>query len=259
MLESKFSLNGKLALVTGASSGIGAHLSKVLARAGARVAVAARRAERLQQLVSDIQTSGGQAFAVTVDVADANSVAAAFSIIAEQAGVVEVLINNAGVAGEPLSLEKSSPEDWDFVMNTNLRGAWFVAREVSQRLIATGKSGSIVNISSIYGLREGLFKLPYNVSKSAVAQLTKTMAAELSRKKYPIRVNALCPGYFATELNTEFLQSEYGRKYIDKSPPGRLGNLEELDAPLLLLASEAGSFINGALLPVDGGHAIQPI
>lgn len=258
-MEKNDCLKGKLALVTGASSGFGEHFAKVLAKSGAKVIVAARRTDRLAQLVIDIENDGGSAFAVALDVSDQASVAEAFETIADQAGTVDILINNAGVSGDMLPLKQATIEDWDLVMNTNLRGAWLVARETSHRLIAAQKEGCIVNIGSVFSLREGLFQLPYNVSKAAIAQLTKTMAAELSKGKYPIRVNALCPGFFETELNSELLNSESGKKYIAKSPAGRLGKLDELNAPLLLLASPKGTFINGVLLPVDGGHAIQPV
>ncbi|WP_318261566.1 SDR family NAD(P)-dependent oxidoreductase [Zhongshania marina] len=258
-MDVAWSLDGKIALVTGASSGIGSHFSRVLARHGAAVVLAARRVDKLNDVVNSIIREGGKAFAVEMDVSSSESVDAAFAIIANQVGVVDILINNAGVSGDAVQLSDVSLDDWDFVMNTNLRGAWIVAKEASRRLVDAGKSGSIVNISSIYGLREGVFKLPYNISKAGVAQLTKTMAAEFSKSKRAIRVNALCPGFFDTELNSEFVNSDYGKKYISKTPAGRLGKLKELDGPLLLLVSEAGSFLNGVLLPVDGGHVIQPV
>lgn len=252
-------LKKQIVLVTGASSGLGAHFSKVLAKAGAKVVVAARRVDRLEALVTSIKEQGGSAFAVAMDVQDEKSIRAAYEKIEAEVGVVNVLINNAGISGDASLLASVTLEDWDSVMNANLRGAWIVAQEMCQRLIKNEKSGSIVNISSLYGLREGLAKVPYNVSKAAVAQLTKTMAAEMAHANHPIRINALCPGYFLTELNDDYFNSEKGANYIKRTPAGRLGQLEELDGPLLLLASDAGSFINGALLPVDGGHAIKAL
>ena len=231
----------------------------MLAKTGARVVVAARRVDRLDTLVQEIEKSGGTALAVAMDVSDDKSVRSAYEEMEVKIGPAEVLINNAGVSAEVAPLESVTQADWDHVMNANLRGAWIVAQEMCQRLIKSGKRGSIVNISSVYGLREGLAMIPYNVSKAAVAQLTKTMAAEMTRAKHPIRVNALCPGYFFTEMNDDYFRSERGVKYIKRTPSGRLGQLDELNGPLLLLASEAGSFVNGVLLPVDGGHAIQPI
>ncbi|ARN76272.1 2-deoxy-D-gluconate 3-dehydrogenase [Oceanicoccus sagamiensis] len=252
-------LKNKVALVTGASSGLGAHFSKVLAGAGATVIVAARRVDRLEALVASIEEQGGSAFAVAMDVQDEKSIRAGYEKIEAEVGVVDVLVNNAGASGDTKLLASVTLEDWDFVMGVNLRGAWIVAQEMCQRLIKTEKSGCIVNISSLYGLRESLAKVPYNVSKAAVAQLTKTMAAEMTHANHPIRINALCPGYFLTELNDDYFNAESGANYIKRTPAGRLGQLEELDGPLLLLASDASSFINGALLPVDGGHAIKPI
>jgi NAD(P)-dependent dehydrogenase (short-subunit alcohol dehydrogenase family) len=244
---------GKVALVTGASSGFGAHFSTVLAAAGARVIVAARRAERLETLVKKIQADGGTAMAVSMDVTDRASVIAAMDAAEAAFGAVTVLINNAGVARSQ-RFETVEEADFDFVMETNVKGAWRVASEVSRRMIKHRVAGSIVNIASILALGVLFGESSYAISKAAVAQMTKAMALELGRKN--IRVNALCPGYFKTEINADFFDSERGMEYIKTTPAKRLGEMHEITLPLLLLASDAGSFINGVCLPVDGGHLL---
>lgn len=253
---SEFDLSGKIALVTGASSGLGAHFARVLAGAGARVVVGARREDRLQTLVSEIQQAGGEALAVALDVTDAASVAKAFDAAEARFGTVTVLVNNAGVAA-PKSVHKTSETDWDFVIDTNLRGAWLVASEAARRMIAANSGGAIVNIASVLGLATSTGHGVYSASKAGVIQLTKHMALELSSKN--IRVNAICPGYFKTEMNDAYFESEAGKAYIATFPAKRLGEMQEMNGPLLLLASDAGSFINGAILPVDGGHLVMSI
>lgn len=251
MYESLLSMKGKVALVTGASSGLGAHFAKVLAQAQAQVVVTARRTTKLSQLVADIESHGGKAIAVAMDVTDQASVVSAFDQAEAAFGTVDVLINNAGVADSKGFL-KIDEESWDFLMDTNLKGAWRVAREAAQRLVNKGQPGSIVNISSILGLRVGVGHSTYCISKAGVIQMTKAMALELIRKG--IRVNAICPGYFETEMNGDYFQTEAGQAYIAGTPARRLGSLNELDAPLLMLSSDAGSFISGVALPVDGAH-----
>lgn len=257
MNNTMFDLSGRNALVTGASSGLGEHFAQVLAEAGADVVVAARRVDRLQTLVEKINVSGGSAAAVSMDVVDADSVATGFLAAEACFGTLDILINNAGVA-KPIVFLKSSEEDWDFVMQTNLKAAWRVAREFSQRLVAANKPGAIVNIGSVLGLGVGYGETLYSISKAGIVQLTKNMALELMRNR--IRVNALCPGYFETELNTDYFHSERGQNYIANNIPSkRLGQLEELSGPLLLLASNAGSFVNGVALAVDGGHLVHTL
>lgn len=251
-----FGLEGKTVLVTGASSGLGEHFARVLAAAGGRVAAAARRKGRLDTLVDGITAAGGEAIAVSLDVTDAGSVEAALDAINERLGSIDVLVNNAGVAASSYSL-KVDEENWDYVMDTNLKGAWRIAHAVANRAVASQSPCSIVNIASILGLRVGFGESVYAISKAAVVQMTRTLAMELARKQ--VRVNALCPGYFATEMNRSYLESEAGQKYLQTTPAQRMGNLQELDGPLLLLASDAGSFINGVALPVDGGHLVSSL
>jgi len=255
-VDPAFDLSGRVALVTGASSGFGAHFARVLAAAGARVVLGARRLERLSALVDDIGRQGGRATAVAMDVLDGDSVAAAFDAAEKTFGLVDVLVNNAGVAASRRFIN-STEADWDFVVDTNLKAVWRVGRECARRLVDAGKTGSIVNIASIVGLRPALGEAVYGTAKAGVIHLTKTLSMELLR--HGIRVNALCPGYFETEMNAAFFATDKGRHFIRQLPPGRLGELDELNAPLLLLASDAGSFVNGIALPVDGGHLTQPL
>lgn len=252
MTEQRFDLTGKTALITGASSGLGEHFARVLAAAGARVVVAARRADRLARLVQDLQDQGYQAMAVTMDVTDADSINAGFTAAETQFGTVDVLINNAGI-GEGVPFLKMTEGNWRSMLDTNLDGAWRVAHRAAVAMAKSGQGGNIINIASILGLRVGQGLSHYAVAKAGVVQLTKAMAIELARDK--IRVNAIAPGYFRTEMNNDYFESEKGQEYIkQKVPMRRLGQLEELSGPLLLLASEAGSFITGTIINVDGGH-----
>lgn len=249
-------LSGQVALVTGASSGLGAHFAMVLAQAGATVVAAARRVDRLERLVADISAAGGKAIAVAMDVNDADSVVAAFDQVEASVGTVSILVNNAGVA-DPSRFVDSTEQKWDFTVDTNLKAVWRVSRDASERMIKAGVTGSIINIASILGLQPSANNALYATAKAGVIQLTKNSAQELWR--HNIRVNALCPGYFETEINADFFQSEKGSQYLNKIPPRRLGNMDELTMPLLMLASQAGSFITGVALPVDGGHLLQSL
>lgn len=252
MTEQRFDLTGKTALITGASSGLGEHFARVLAAAGARVVVAARRADRLARLVQDLQDQGYQALAVTMDVTDADSINAGFTAAETQFGTVDVLINNAGI-GEGVPFLKMTEGNWRSMLDTNLDGAWRVAHRAAVAMAKSGQGGNIINIASILGLRVGQGLSHYAVAKAGVVQLTKAMAIELARDK--IRVNAIAPGYFRTEMNNDYFESEKGQEYIKQTVPmRRLGQLEELSGPLLLLASEAGSFMTGTIINVDGGH-----
>jgi len=257
MQHGYFNLTGKIALITGASSGLGAHFAKVLASEGAVVILAARREEQLAQQVEAIRQAGGQADGVTMDVCDPSSVEKAFIAAMELTGPIDILINNAGVASEPKSFINTDEQDWAWVVDTNLTGAWRVARCAAKQMIKAGKPGNIVNIASIYGLSTGVMKVAYNASKAAVVQLTKSMSMELIRKD--IRVNALCPGWIKTELNATYFESESGQKYIQTIPAKRLGNCTDLTVPLLLLVSDAGSYMTGTTLVVDGGISESPI
>lgn len=249
-------LGGKVALVTGASSGLGAHFARVLAAQGCRVAVAARRADRLEALASDIAAAGGTALTVSMDVADSDSVQAGLARIDEAFGPVELLVNNAGLAAEHGFLTAPRSET-DRVFAVNQTAVWEVAQQVCQRLVAAGRPGAIVNISSITGLRAVGGAASYAVTKAAVAHMTRLQALELAR--HGIRVNGIAPGYFETELTQDFLATEAGDKLRKRVPMRRIGRLEELDGPLLLLLSDAGSFMTGTVIPVDGGHLLSSL
>ena len=251
-----FSLEGKVALVTGASSGFGRHFAPLLSRAGAKVVLAARRTDLIQEEANKINASGGQAIAVTMDVTSSSSIAAALDEAERAFGVVTVVINNAGITIPKLLLDLSDDE-WTNVIDTNLTGVAYVARETARRMIATDTGGSIVNIASILAERVQKALTNYAASKAAVVQFTKAAALEFAQ--YNIRVNALCPGYFQTELNGEWFKTDEGQALIKRIPQRRTGTLEELNGPLLLLASDAGSLMTGSAVTVDGGHVLSDL
>lgn len=249
-------LEGRHALVTGASSGLGRHMATTLARNGARVSVAARRLDRLDALVAEIREAGGEAHAVEMDVRGPESVARGLAVAAEAFGPVAICVNNAGVTHMGRAEELDLAE-WDRVMEVNLRGVFAVAQAAAGQMIAAGRGGSIVNIASILGERVAGGVVAYATAKAGVAQMTKALALEWAR--HGIRVNALAPGYMATDLNEEFFATDAGAALVKRIPQRRLGEMAELDGPLLLLASEAGSYMTGAVLPVDGGHLVSTL
>ncbi len=255
-MSKRFDLSGKVALVTGASSGLGVHFARTLAEAGASVAIAARRADRLASLQAELQQDGARAVAVDLDVQSAESIAAAFDKVEAALGPVDVLVNNAGISIVKPALDM--PEaDWDSVVDTNLRGAWLMTQTAAKRWVAAKRPGSIVNIASILGLRTIGQVAPYNASKAGLIHLTRALAMEWAR--YQIRVNAICPGYIETEMNGDFWKTPGGQRLIDRIPQRRIGQPEHLDGALLLLASEAGAFMTGSIITVDGGHTVSSL
>ncbi|MBL4803110.1 MAG: glucose 1-dehydrogenase [Emcibacter sp.] len=253
-MQDLFDLTGKTALVTGASSGLGNHFAKTLAKAGAKVVVAARRRDKLDELVREITDAGGEVMAVTMDVTNMDSIRAAYDTAEKQLGLVDIILNNAGVA-DPIPFLEIDEDSWDFIMDANLKGVMRVAQEGCKRLVAANKPGVVINISSLLGLAFQTLQTSYATSKAAVIHMTRCMASELMR--YNIRVNSIAPGYFKTEINAAFFETERGKAYLKTIPSRRLGRVDELDGPLLLLASEASSFINGTTLVVDGGHMVK--
>jgi NAD(P)-dependent dehydrogenase (short-subunit alcohol dehydrogenase family) len=249
--------NGKVALVTGASSGLGARFAKILAEAGAQVVLAARRVERLKELRAEIESNGGAAHLVAMDVTDYASIKSAIAHAETEAGPIDILINNSGVSSTQ-RLVDVTPEDYRQVMDTNLQGAFFVAQEAAKRMILRAKGDPtrqhrIINIASVAGLRVLSQIGVYCMSKAGVVQMTKAMALEWGR--HGINVNAICPGYIETEINREYFQSEGGQKLIDMLPRKRIGHPEDLDGLLLLLSADESRFINGAIITADDGMA----
>ncbi|QCO14168.1 SDR family oxidoreductase [Azospirillum brasilense] len=249
-------LTNRTALVTGASSGLGRHFAGVLAAAGARVALAARRRESLDAAVAEIEAAGGQAIAVPLDVTDAASVRNGVREAAGALGGLDILVNNAGATVAKPALDYAE-EEWDRVIDTNLKGAFLTAQETARVMREQGRGGSIVNIASILGLRVAGHVVAYTASKAGLVQMTQALALEWAR--YGIRVNALAPGYMETDLNRDFLATDAGQALIRRVPQRRLGRLADLDGPLLLLCSDASAYMTGAVVPVDGGHLVSSL
>ncbi|MEM1150909.1 MAG: glucose 1-dehydrogenase [Pseudomonadota bacterium] len=240
-------LSGRTAFITGASSGFGANFAKVLAANQAEVIVAARRTDRLEALVEEIAQTGGTARALALDVSDPDAVKAAF----KESGAVDIVVNNAGVAGASRAIE-TPVDEWRWVYDVNAHGVFWVAQAAAQEMIAAGRGGSIINIASITAFRAAAGSAAYASSKAAVAHLTSLLALDWAR--YGIRVNALAPGYFKTEINEGFLDSDHAAAMIKRIPMRRIGEMGELDGALLLLASDAASYMTGTCITVDGGH-----
>ncbi len=254
-------LAGRVALVTGASSGLGTQFAKTLAKSGAAVVLAARRVERLKTLRAEIEAEGGDAHVVGLDVTDPVSIRAAVAHAETEVGTIDILVNNSGVSTTQ-KLTDVTPADYDKVMGTNTRGAFFVAQEVAKRMIARSKGeapgtfagGRIVNIASMAGLRVLSQIGVYAMSKAAVVHMTKAMAVEWGR--YGINVNAICPGYIDTELNHHHWQTEAGRKLVNLLPRKRVGQPQDLDVVLMMLCAKESHFVNGAIIAADDGFGV---
>lgn len=250
MSELSFSVSGKVALVTGASGGLGEHFARVLAANGATVALCARRADQLERVSNELREAGANTLPVTLDVCSPDSVASAMSTIESELGTPDILINNAGVAQTQRFLEITE-EAWQRIIDVNLTGVFRVGQAVARSMAARGTGGSIINIASLLAFVVQPTQAAYASSKAGVVHLTESMACELGREK--IRVNAIAPGYFVTEMNRPFFEGERGKVLAKSLFPRRTGELRELDGALLLLASEAGSYMTGETITVDGG------
>jgi len=251
-MHAPFRLDGKVALVTGASSGLGHRFASVLAAAGASVALAARRTDRLATLEQEIAAGGGKAAAIAMDVTKVSSIATGVEKAEASLGPIDILVNNSGVATEQ-RMGRFTEADYDHVMGTNLKGAFFVAQEVGRRMIEAKRGGRIINVASTAGLRPFTMLGLYGMSKAGLIYMTRSMATEWAR--HGICVNAICPGYIKTELNAEHWETEGGKKLIAMLPRRRIGNPSDLDGLILLLASDAADTINGAIIPADDGFA----
>jgi 3-oxoacyl-[acyl-carrier protein] reductase len=250
-----FDLKGRVALVTGASSGLGVQFARALADNGAAVALVARRAERLKALKDEIEGKGGRAVAVEADVTDRAAMARAFDAAERAFGLVTILVNNAGIAMQPLRAVEVPAEEWRKVLSVDLDAVFYTAQEAARRMLAAKQRGSIVNIASVLGLGVAKGVAAYAVAKAAVIQATKALALELAFRG--VRVNAIAPGWFVTEINDDYLSGEAGAAIKREVPMGRFGAAGDLDGALLLLASDAGSYITGQTLVVDGGQVVQ--
>ena len=254
-------LSGRVAFVTGASSGLGAQFARTLARAGAGVVLASRRIEKLKELRARIEGEGGDAHVVELDVTDHDSIKSAVAHAETEMGSIDILVNNSGVSTTQ-RIQDVTPEDYDFIFNTNVKGAFFVAQEVGKRMLARSRGaapgsftgGRIINIASMAGLKVLPQIGAYCMSKAAVVQMTRAMALEWGR--FGINVNAMCPGYIDTEINHHHWQTEQGQKLVNMLPRKRAGSPEDLDALLVMLASDQSHFINGAVIAADDGFAV---
>jgi NAD(P)-dependent dehydrogenase (short-subunit alcohol dehydrogenase family) len=248
-----FQLQNKNVVITGASSGFGYHFAGVLSEAGANVILGARREEKIQARVNEIRADGGNATGIRLDVRDPMSIETFLDAALETYGPVDVVINNAGVEPGAKTYTMIDEDDWDLVMETNLKSVWLMSKAYTKQVVSSGrKRGNIVNISSITDTRAIKGQFPYAVSKGALTRMTEVMALEAAR--YGIRVNALAPGYFLTDVSRVLLESEQAPEFVKGIPMRRLGEFSDLDGPLLLLASDASTYMTGSVVVVDGGH-----
>ena len=251
MIEVPYKLDGKVAVITGASKGLGRHFACTLAKAGAKVAACGRSKELLKELIDEISTHGGHAKTFVLDVRSSKNVAEVVKSVTEILGPIDILVNNAGIAVVKPAFEISEP-DWDVVVDTNLKGVWLVARAVGEAMMKNGRGGKIINISSIASTTVLGRASSYCASKAGVSQLTRALAVEWAR--HGIQVNAIAPGYILTEMNEGFFASSSGNKIVERIPQRRIGKPADLDGALMLLASDASRFMTGSTILVDGGH-----
>jgi NAD(P)-dependent dehydrogenase (short-subunit alcohol dehydrogenase family) len=250
-----FNLAGRVALVTGASSGLGQQFARALADNGAAIALVARRADRLEAFRAELEKSGARVIAIAADVNNAEDRVRAFDEAEKAFGTVTILVNNAGVAQKSVRATDVTPEEWRRVLSTDLDAVFYWAQEAARRMVAAQKPGAIINIASVLGLGVAKGVAAYAVAKAAVVQTTKALAVELAFKG--VRVNAIAPGWFVTEINGDYLESEAGAKLKRDIPMGRFGQTGDLDGALLLMASDAGAYMTGATIVVDGGQVVQ--
>ncbi|MDP2366811.1 SDR family oxidoreductase [Rhodoferax sp.] len=254
-------LSGRVAFVTGASSGLGAQFARTLARAGAAVVLASRRIDKLKDLRAEIEGEGGDAHVIALDVTDHDSIKSAVAHAETEVGSIDILVNNSGV-GTTQRIQDVSQEDFDYVFNTNVKGAFFVAQEVGKRMLARARGaapgtytgGRIINVASMAGLRPFPQIGVYAMSKAAVVQMTKAMALEWGR--FDINVNAICPGYIDTEINHHQWKTEQGQKLVQMLPRKRVGQPQDLDALIVMLCADESHFINGAVISADDGFGV---
>ena len=252
-MSDPYNLESKVVLVTGASQGLGKQFAELLCAKGARVALAARQVAKITSLKEELEAKGGIAYAVEMDVLDQQSISDCVEAVEHELGSIDVLVNNAGVAINKFFLDVTE-EEYDSVLGTNLKGCFFCAQAVAKKM-ANRKSGSIINISSVLGTRPIGTLTTYCASKAGLNQLTATMALELARSG--VRVNAIAPGYIETPMNSDFFKTGPGQALINSVPQRRLGQLEDLDGTILLLASDASKFITGTVITVDGGFTVR--